>query len=539
MFFFVWTSLASAHGIVDTDLPIVEGIVTCLDKQESAERLECYESLCPPDLNCAKSLLVAATEAGGPPKGIGLLHDLMDAHETYGITSDGHELAHIVGRQAAKHFGLSGEVFLQCPRDFFYGCGHGFFEIALALADSQSGAAVEVCGTLPVGQRFVCYHGVGHGLMMSHGDRMQESLDVCNQLPKAEIADQGCWQGVFMENVNTFIRGEALKGVFKANDPLAPCDHMDRKYDRECYLNQAAVLVMSAKNSIAKASKYCLKAGPTGIGPCMEGLGQFATNPGWQESLTGQKYSDEAFLDAAVDLCQQFPTEYVSLCETAAAGNLINYDSADKAVAFCRLVGEENADVCYRKIVMEIRRPLITPEVRSSVCAALPATYTSLCAPAVAAASSRSTTPSAAKPSSSSSFVWNVFARLLSAPFRFLVSISSGTHPPSSASSSVPDIPSIMTDEPSGQTVVHYRDGAFVPSLLSISVGETVLWINDGDDYLWPASDHHPTHELYPAFDAKRAVTQAKPWSFTFEKRGRWTFHNHLSPDATGTIVVE
>ena len=86
---------------------------------------------------------------------------------------------------------------------------------------------------------------------------------------------------------------------------------------------------------------------------------------------------------------------------------------------------------------------------------------------------------------------------------------------------------------------MHYRGNAFVPSTLTIHVGDIVLWINDSTDYLWPASDHHPTHELYPEFDAKRAVTQAKPWAFKFERRGTWTYHNHLSPDATAVIIVE
>ena len=90
----------------------------------------------------------------------------------------------------------------------------------------------------------------------------------------------------------------------------------------------------------------------------------------------------------------------------------------------------------------------------------------------------------------------------------------------------------------SARVVIHYADETFIPRIVEVPVGETIAFVNDGDGYLWPASDPHPTHTVEPAFDALRAVTKEKPWSFTFDKQGTWTFHNHLSPTATGTIIV-
>ena len=505
-----WVGVAFAT-IPDKDIAVVDGIGPCIALATESDRLQCYAKLCTPDYKCAESLLVSATSAAGPDKGIEVLHDLMQSHEAYGIVSDGHELAHVVGRQAAKKFGLSGEVFMRCPRDFFYGCGHGFFEIALALADSQSGAAVNVCGTLPQGQRFVCYHGVGHGLMMSHGDRVDESLAVCNELPKEDLGDQGCWQGVFMENVNTYIRRESLAGAFDPKDLLAPCDKMDVKYNRECYLNQSAVLVMGSDNSIEKASKICLKAGPTGIGPCIEGLGQFATNPGWQEIVSGKTYNEKDFLPTAVSLCNRFPKDYIGACETSAAGNLINYDSTEKALEFCGMVEVANQDVCYKKLVMELNRPLITEEMRSKTCAELPASYAATCrhetatAPAV---SSSAAAASVAAPEGESLFVraWHGFTWIIFSPFRAVGGLFASSPAPEYSDTS-------RSPDHTPRVIIHYADSTFVPSTVTIPAGETVEFVNDGDDYLWPASDHHPTHELYPAFDSKRAVTQAKPWS--------------------------
>jgi plastocyanin len=89
-----------------------------------------------------------------------------------------------------------------------------------------------------------------------------------------------------------------------------------------------------------------------------------------------------------------------------------------------------------------------------------------------------------------------------------------------------------------GATVRMGADG-FSPETLMVEAGETVTFENESDDDRWPASNVHPTHELYPGFDARKAVLPGESYSFTFERRGRWGYHDHLNPDLQGTIVVE
>ena len=55
----------------------------------------------------------------------------------------------------------------------------------------------------------------------------------------------------------------------------------------------------------------------------------------------------------------------------------------------------------------------------------------------------------------------------------------------------------------------------------------------------WPASAFHPTHEVYPGFDALKGINMGESYSFTFDKIGSWKYHNHLSPSVTGAIIVE
>jgi plastocyanin len=91
------------------------------------------------------------------------------------------------------------------------------------------------------------------------------------------------------------------------------------------------------------------------------------------------------------------------------------------------------------------------------------------------------------------------------------------------------------------QKSLHYvtltKDG-FYPPRLTIRKGDTVRFATIKKESFWPASDSHPTHTAYPEFDPKRPLSPSETFEFTFEKEGRWGYHNHLSPGDIGDIVV-
>ncbi|HMJ00601.1 MAG TPA: hypothetical protein VK488_12255 [Gaiellaceae bacterium] len=90
-----------------------------------------------------------------------------------------------------------------------------------------------------------------------------------------------------------------------------------------------------------------------------------------------------------------------------------------------------------------------------------------------------------------------------------------------------------------GGNVVKFTGTAFEPSTLTIKAGDTVTFENKSGDDFWPASNVHPTHLLYLGFDAKKPILDGGTYSFTFTKKGSWGYHNHLTPDIQGTIVVQ
>lgn len=101
-------------------------------------------------------------------------------------------------------------------------------------------------------------------------------------------------------------------------------------------------------------------------------------------------------------------------------------------------------------------------------------------------------------------------------------------------------------------TVTYTKDG-YVPKSLTVTVGDTVTWVNDTETSMWTASAQHPTHTQYPGsgiekcdtvdevtiFDACRAIAHGSQYSFTFTEAGTWRYHNHLATQDTGTIVVK
>lgn len=90
--------------------------------------------------------------------------------------------------------------------------------------------------------------------------------------------------------------------------------------------------------------------------------------------------------------------------------------------------------------------------------------------------------------------------------------------------------------------IIRRTDSGVTPKSLTIQVGDTVRFINDGTSDWWPASDPHPTHTLCPGFDARRALQQGESYELTFEQARTCTYHNHVAPaDAAqqGTIIVQ
>lgn len=86
--------------------------------------------------------------------------------------------------------------------------------------------------------------------------------------------------------------------------------------------------------------------------------------------------------------------------------------------------------------------------------------------------------------------------------------------------------------------VVILTPDGYEPAEFTIPVNTTVTFKSTTGKPHWPASNLHPTHDIYSEFDPKRPLEPDEAWSFTFDQVGRWNFHDHIRAYYTGTVYV-
>lgn len=82
-------------------------------------------------------------------------------------------------------------------------------------------------------------------------------------------------------------------------------------------------------------------------------------------------------------------------------------------------------------------------------------------------------------------------------------------------------------------------DAGYEPPALSIKRGDSVRFVNQSNGQFWPASGKHPTHEICPQFDPKRALPKGESYEVKFDEVKTCSFHDHLHPALRGSITVQ
>jgi hypothetical protein len=173
-------------------------------------------------------------------------------------------------------------------------------------------------------------------------------------MPK-DTAKDGCWQGVFMENVNAGMQGRAPVGVFSRKRPLAPCDKVGDRYKHECFINHAGWLMTVAKNDVRKGTRYCLDAKGKFRSSCMQSIGLMVTNPVWQTGLAPD-LAGQPPAKIAATLCTRFPAVGQRDCVIAGVDNIANFDQLEvtRQKAFCAAVASAYQEACYLQVGVDI-----------------------------------------------------------------------------------------------------------------------------------------------------------------------------------------
>jgi len=85
---------------------------------------------------------------------------------------------------------------------------------------------------------------------------------------------------------------------------------------------------------------------------------------------------------------------------------------------------------------------------------------------------------------------------------------------------------------------VRYTDKGFVPANIQIKVGTMVEFVNDSSTPMWVASNEHPSHSILSTFDQFNSTGKNGTYSYLFDKKGAWAYHDHINPALEGVIIV-
>lgn len=255
-----------------------------------------------------------------------------------GSSGNVHDLAHLSGSLLYKEKGFDGIG--SCSQGFAFGCFHGFLDEAFKkdlahLLDAQN--ACLKLGPENSGPAASCIHGIGHGVASFHSTAdLKASLSSCRKLTSGR---EYCFDGVFME----FVRS-APDSFFKADDPLYPCNELEKDfgptYSLACGRNQPPLLMGRFKKSFDNVVGICRNA-PSKLfrEACFDALGfSLASTIDVQQIIAG---------------CQTIQmSEYVSRCAKAAAGELVFQEAPnwyEKSQAICNAF-LESRETCLRHV---------------------------------------------------------------------------------------------------------------------------------------------------------------------------------------------
>ena len=100
-----------------------------------------------------------------------------------------------------------------------------------------------------------------------------------------------------------------------------------------------------------------------------------------------------------------------------------------------------------------------------------------------------------------------------------------------------PTINTATITRPPANTVL-IINGRFNPSIVTISIGDTIKWINNDDTTRRIASDPFPASTDLPGL-VSEDLEKGGSYSYTFETAGEWGYHDGLNPIKKGRIIVE
>lgn len=294
-------------------------------------------------------------------------------HSSLPHTGEGHLVVHQIGFYAYQKYGV--DAILKCKDYFLYACYHG------AIIEAASGEGFDAivkmtdrCKEFPV-RYFQCVHAAGHSILAMWDYDLPKALETCDSLYEKESdfpeALSSCHNGAFMENlfgVHDWGTNKEVKREWLSDDPYFPCNYFSEKYQRGCWLNQAARIYQMNNGDLVKTSQICQQIGNEQyIEWCMDNVAR-QIHP-----LTN---GDPA---KSFELCQQTGLGWYDHCLVVNAGAFYSVGGRDQAIFTCQNVPPHLKSECYQRVTSQIVSDPIDLGQKQSLCQKLEAPFNGQC----------------------------------------------------------------------------------------------------------------------------------------------------------------
>lgn len=80
-------------------------------------------------------------------------------------------------------------------------------------------------------------------------------------------------------------------------------------------------------------------------------------------------------------------------------------------------------------------------------------------------------------------------------------------------------------------------DQGFQPETVSVKKGTRLIWVNKSKESATVHSDDHPSHTKFPFLNLGEFEPGAN-LQIILDKPGTYSYHNHLIPEMTGTVII-
>jgi hypothetical protein len=255
-----------------------------------------------------------------------------------------HRIAHAIGAASlARYRGNVARTFAEGSPSCFSGYYHGILERALITVrsndpDRLGKVARGLCDDPQVlvsrWLAYQCFHGLGHGLMITTGYGLPISLDACERI-ETFVDRTSCKGGVFMENISS---SYGVKSPWlRDDDPVYPCNALARNDKLTCYGMVTSRILRVEGLDWERAAEICSGVETRFVKTCFRSLGR---------DISGQTHRDPAEIVELCAVTRQYGAE--AACISAAAMDMTsNYTSGTQAAVLCKTASAVFRGDCY------------------------------------------------------------------------------------------------------------------------------------------------------------------------------------------------